>query len=552
MANLIEIRATYNGPPVMLYESFKQSDITVTAIHDDSSYDFIVQSSSFTVSTIKAETTPVQLCTVKYVDPDTKQVYATSIAVPVIYPIKLTATYTGDYVYIIGDFDHSDVDVYIEYNYPDYNAKLDVTQYKINGYSVSSLGPNEFVVTEKVLRTNNISTTVTVYGIRKIVTVRAKYIGEPVEITQEVDPNNIKVEIETVNEFNEDKFTVELTYGTEILEVNGDEFTRDFYIREPLTIGTVGDNVKTICYRDPLTSWTKQVTIPGIPKVIDFSATYIGKQLTEGAIVSPDDIEALATMLMDIDTNRMITQPVDYGEWEFYDAPIVQAFTQGVIKLQYRTFVTYITVPYEIIETLRLRCWYEGDKIKVGNRFDRNDVNVYAVDERQHVTRLNQYELVFVGDTIIENNGWNFFEVKTKDTTNKMAGIYAVPGYLPLYKVPERAFKVVYVNDDYTEIDCTPIFQKAMSLDDYLYVDWNVFQEVVVDTTRYGLYIVTVPRMSGLSNKYDEDWEVLCLHKHSIKANVIKTYYEEDESWQNRRQQQQMQPLWWKVPLQQP
>ena len=553
MAELLEIRAEYHGPPVMLYESFKQSDITVTAIHDDSSYDFIIQNSKITVSTVKMEVTPTQACTVKYIDPETRKVYTSTIEVPAIYPIKLTANYTGDYVYIIGDFDHSDVDVYIEYNYPDYNAKLDATQYKINSYSVASLGPNTFTVTEKVLRTNNISTTITVYGIRKIVAIRAKYIGDPVEITEEVDPANIKVEIETVNQFDEDRFTVDLTYGTEILSVGDDEFTRDFYIKESLVVNTVGGNTKTICYKDPLTQWEKRVTIPGTPKVVDFQANYIGKQLQEGAIVSPEDVEALATMLMDVTTNKLVTQTVEYGEWAFYDAPVVQAFNKGMIKLQYRKFITHVVVPYEIIETLRLRCWYEGAKIEVGERFRREDVFAYIVDERHHVTALTQYDLVFVGDAVVTEEGWNFFEVRTKNTAEKMSGTYAVPGYIPLHQEPERPFKVVYIDvkNNYAEHDCTKIFEDAMTIDDFLYIDWDTFQAVVTGTTRYGLYIVTAPRLHGLSNKYDEDWEVLCLHKHAIKANVMKTYYEEDESWQDRRHQQQTLSKWWKIPLQQ-
>lgn len=552
MATLLGIRAEYVGPPVMIYESFKQSDIKVTAIHDDSSYDFIVPNSRITVSTLKVETKPLQECTVKYVDPETRIPHLASIAVPAIYPTKLTANYIGDYVYIISDFDHGDVEVYIEYNYPDYNTKLDVTQYKLNSYSVATLGPNEFTVTEKVLRTNNISTTITVYGIRKTVIIRANYIGEPIELTDEIDPTNIVVEIETVNQFDEDRFTVELKYGTEILKVGDDEFTRDFYIKEPLTITTVGDNIKTLCYKDPLVQWEKKVVIPGIPKVIDFKTTYIGKQVTEGAIVSPDDVEAVATLLIDAVNNTQIVETIEYGEWEFYDAPIVQDFSKGMIKIKYRDFVTYIVVPYEIIATLRLRCWYEGAKIEVGKRFRREDVFAYIVDERMHVTALTQYDLIFLDDQIITHDGWNFFRIKTKDTKEKLTGVYAVPGFIPLQKADEREFKVVYidVDDNYAEHDCTKIFQDAMTMDDYLYINWETFWDVVKETKRYGVYVLTAPRSHGLSNKYDEDWEVLCLHKHTLKATIIKTYDKEDETWQDRRHQQQTLKNWWTIPLQ--
>ena len=551
MAELIGIRAEYNGQPVLIHELFNLDDITVTAMHDDSSYDFIIQNSQFTVSTVQVETTPVQICAVHYRDPLTTTVHSTSVAVPALYPVNMTAKYTGDYVYIVGDFNHTDVDVYIEYNYPEYNAKLNAAQYKLDRYTVESLGPNQFTVTETILRKNNISTTITVFGVRNIVAVRAKYDGDPVEITNEVDPANIKVEIETVDQFNENRFTIALTYGTEILTVGDDEFTCDFYIKEPLAIGVAGDNVKTVCYKDPLAQWEKQVVVPGSPKVVEFQATYVGKKLTEGAIVSPDDVEALVIMLTDVEANTMISQPLEYGAWEFYDAPVVQEFARGMIKVQYRQFITHITVPYEIIETLRLRCWYEGAKIEVGERFRKEDVFVYIVDEMHRVTPLSTYDLIFVDDTVVTKEGWNFFEVKAKDPTEKMSGTYAVPGYIPLNKIPERPFRVAYIDNDYVEHECTKPFQDAMTTEGFLYIDWDTFRDVVTDTTRYGMYIVTVPRSHGLSNKYDEDWEVLCLHKHAIQAHVRKTYYKEDESWQDRRQQKQTLSSWWRIPLSQ-
>lgn len=550
MAKLIEIQAEYQGTPVMIYESLKQTDIKVTAIYDDSSYNFIIPSSKITTSMMRVETIPTQVCVVKYIDPDTKIPYTATIEIPVLYPTKLTATYTGDYIYIISDFDHNDVDVYIEYNYPAYNSKLDATQYKISQYDVTKLGPNKFTVTEKVTKSNNLSTTITVYGIRKTVVVRASYIGEPVEITKEVNPNDIRVEIETVNEFNEERFTVDLKYGTEILQVGSDEFTCDFYIKEPLTITSAESNSKTICYKDPLTQWEKTISIPGTPKIVDFKTTYTGAKVHEGAIIKSEDVEATITFLTDITNDTKTTQILTYGEWDFYDAPIVQDFTKGMIKTQYRDLLSYIVVPYEVVETLRLRCWYEGAKIEVGKRFSREDVVVYTVDEQQRVVRLTQYDLIFVDNQIVTNNGWNFYKVQTKDSN--ISGMYAVPGFISLHKSDKKDFRVVYVDtsDSYTEHDCTDIFQKAMTLDDYLYISWDIFYDTVKEIKQYGVYVLTAPRLHGLSDKYDEDWEVLCTHKNALKATIIKTYNEEDETWQDRRQQQALQN-WWKIPPQQ-
>ena len=71
------------------------------------------------------------------------------------------------------------------------------------------------------------------------------------------------------------------------------------------------------------------------------------------------------------------------------------------------------------------------------------------------------------------------------------------------------------------------VFKNKMTIYGVLVIDWSHFLEIVNSINKYGLYIVTVPKLSGLSSRYAMDWEVLCINKNTIKATTKKIYKEE-------------------------
>ena len=197
--------------------------------------------------------------------------------------------------------------------------------------------------------------------------------------------------------------------------------------------------------------------------------------------------------------------------------------------------------------SIRLHCWYEGVKIEVGNYFSKQDVKIQVIEDNI-IKELSMYDVDFIDETIIHKDGWNFYRLRYSG----IIGTYAVPGYTPLKKHDEINFRVVYidVNNNNQEIDCTEVFYNNLSLNKELYINWQDFLDIVNTKTQlYGLYILTAPKSCGLSNKYDQDWEVLCINKDVIKANIKKTYKEE-ETWQDRRPLQQVRKQWWKIPNQ--
>ena len=80
------------------------------------------------------------------------------------------------------------------------------------------------------------------------------------------------------------------------------------------------------------------------------------------------------------------------------------------------------------------------------------------------------------------------------------------------------------------QMDVTEEFKEELTFDGYLLIDWNQFLRVVNLSGRYGLYIVTVPKLSGMSNQYDMDWEVLCINDTTLKATIKKIYNKEEQS----------------------
>ena len=111
-----------------------------------------------------------------------------------------------------------------------------------------------------------------------------------------------------------------------------------------------------------------------------------------------------------------------------------------------------------------------------------------------------------------------------------------------MIEYPNVDFKVIYVDvkHNFKETDFTEKFKEKFTVNDTFIISWKQFLVEVNELMLYGLYILTAPKLCGLSNKYDQDWEVLCINKTTLKANIMKTYLkEEDLPWQEQNQLEQ-------------
>ena len=142
--------------------------------------------------------------------------------------------------------------------------------------------------------------------------------------------------------------------------------------------------------------------------------------------------------------------------------------------------------------------------------------------------RLKPYDVIF-SDQVVHINGWNFYTVYYKTDLIILKQWYAVPGYIPIvYK--KHDFKVIYVDvkNNFEETDYTEEFKEKFTYMNFFCINWKRFLDKVNELQKYGLYIMTAPKLCGLSNRWDQDWDVLCLTDHTLKANIVYTYLEEE------------------------
>ena len=300
----------------------------------------------------------------------------------------------------------------------------------------------------------------------------------------------------------------------------------DCYIKDDdYLIKQAGNNTKTLLYEDLLLDniWSVDFTIIGIPKLLSLEAEYIGESHPIGSRIYSDEVSVKGTFLNAIDSTE--TKNLSSTEWEFLDLPIITEVNKGVFRILYRDTITQITVAYTNVNSLRLNVWYEGAKIEVGKSYDVNDVVIYLIYPNGKKTRIG-HEKCQISSFEVKELGWNWYTINYSEGYEKAKQEFAVPGVI-LKDYIDLEFKVLYIDKEEI-IDMTEDFEKHLRFENILSVTWTQFLIKVNELQKYGLYRVIVPKLSGLSDKYDMEWEVLCINETTLKAS-IKTIYNEEE-----------------------
>lgn len=343
-----------------------------------------------------------------------------------------------------------------------------------------------------------------------IVSITTIYTGLDIEITDEYNPKDLLI-------------TAEMSNGTTL------NISPQDCIFEYCQITQTGENLKTGVYIDPATktSWPLEFIVIGIPKLLSLEAKYIGEIKTLGDRIFAEEVRAEGVFLIAIDTTE--TRVLTSDEWFFIDLPVVTEGNEGNIRIGYRLLEAIMIVPYTVHETIWLNAWYEGLPIEVGNAYDPNNVVVFLVYPSGHRIKLNWRDCVINSYDVTEE-GWNWFTITYTIEFKKIKQQFPVKGII--YKnYVDLDFKVLYISNRYnnqTE-DLTEVFEDYMKFEDVMVVDWSHFLTAVNALQKYGTYIVTVPKLSGLSNQYDTEWTVLCINETTLKAHISKIYNEEEE-----------------------
>ena len=178
------------------------------------------------------------------------------------------------------------------------------------------------------------------------------------------------------------------------------------------------------------------------------------------------------------------------------------------------------------MSSLHLNVWYEGAKIEVGKCYNPNDIIVYLVRPNKNPKRIPCKDCI-INSYQVTQEGLNWYTLTYKINSIELVQEFSVEGII-YKKFIDLDFKVVYIDNDKTE-DLTEEFKSSLEFYGHIYMSWYIFLDKVNELKKYGLYIVTIPKMSYLSNQYDMDWEVLCINSETLKASIKKIYNEEEK-----------------------
>ena len=222
------------------------------------------------------------------------------------------------------------------------------------------------------------------------------------------------------------------------------------------------------------------------------------------------------------DESGVHLKQLEDNEYEFTSMPMVIYMNDGIIGIRYETIDTTIKIPFIEDTKLHINAWYEGFDIQINNSYSVSDVVVMLIIPNGDQKRLNVIDLQF-SNTLVEKEGWNWYTVTYQNNFKTYKQKFAVKGYIPNYS-PDLDFKVVYIDENNQEIDYTDKFKEAFNLEGNMIITWKNFLIEVNELMLYGLYRLTAPKRTGLSNKYDQEWEVLCIDKNTLRSHVLKTY----------------------------
>lgn len=342
-----------------------------------------------------------------------------------------------------------------------------------------------------------------------ILQITATYVGPDIQITEN---------------FNDKDLLIEAHYsdGTVGIIPPSDCVIANYQIEK------LGSNVKALTYLDPLlgTIWSLYFTVNGIPKLLSIEGQYTGTKRILGDRILQEEILVYGTFM----TSSTTTERTEIlqKDWYFIDLPIITEYNSGILKIGYRDKETTVVIPYEVVASLRLNVWYEGAKIEVGKSYDPNDVIIYLVHPDGTRKRI-PWGHCQIDSYLVDKEGLNWFTVTYTNEFEQISQEFPIEGII--YKdYIDLGFKVLYITDKKEQQNLTEDFKKSLMFGNTLVLDWTQFLMVVNHLQKYGLYIVTVPKLSGLSNRYDMDWEVLCIDSTTLKANVKKIYNEEEQN----------------------
>ena len=351
-----------------------------------------------------------------------------------------------------------------------------------------------------------------------IVSFTAEYISEQKIACRDIIPRKyVKVKL-----VKSDDSTATFTLESEVY--------KDYHI-VPDTVEHINENDISVTYYDSLLdkTWKYDIIVYGKDQEIELLTNYIGETKQLNNIVLKTEV--LVT-LVTWDGYHEHTRLLDNDEWEFTEFPQITNTNLGLLgvshnELKSKVKIKFIWAPIKF----RLDAWYEGDPVRVGEKFVPDDFIIYLYYENGTRTMMhfNQF-LIEPDDYVIHKVGLNWYELILRIDSWTIREKVAIIGYEDSW-YPEYDFTMWYLNPNTkSKEDVTAVFDDVTMIGDRRWFNWEKIQKRIIEYSLYGKFLLYAPVLTGLSTRCATKWKIYCEHRKVIRAELLKQFItKEDE-----------------------
>lgn len=402
-----QITATYTGPNIMQGHSYSKDDVTVVYT-DDSGVEHTLTTTDWSVPSLVVPALGANTYTATY-DPGDGELTATFTVTGVEAGEPfISAVYMGDDILVGNNYLKSDVKVL--YTKDDGTTTLlDTADFMLSGTKVTSVGDNTFTATYIDPDGVTLTDTLIVTGYELATGLEATYKGGTVPVGSNYSKDDVEV-------------ILTLADGTKVT-LSPDDFTVDSQ-----KVTKKGDNEFTVTYNDGVNTYTDTITVPGKRVIGSIVSTYTGPSVLVGNDYDTANVTTMAYYADDVAKAEGF-QVAPSG----YSTTKVSNVGANNITATYRdpdqdnkAFTSVFKVTgYKNVASIGAT--YTGDKIKVGDNYDKNKVKVTVYYDDGTSSTADSFT---VDSLVVTGEGSNSYTATYRDAFgNTYTAGYTVPGY---------------------------------------------------------------------------------------------------------------------------
>lgn len=357
------LKAEYTGENILIGEEYNKEDVEVYLCYDVEENDTLkldtddwsIKDNSKLIST-EGNNDDYAVYVDEHHNLEAKYTIIGYKPEPIVDHIE--AVYNGPDIQIVNNYLKSDVEVKVYYSNYDNVDTLGVNDWNESSLVVDTVGENVYTATYKG-KTASYSVT----GIDDALRLDANYNGVPIKVGEQ---------------YSKDDVLVEVVYKSgNRVAVNKDDWTES-----SLDVTVKGENDYTASYNGMIADYS----VDGIDYVIGIKAEYKGEPVPVKDNYNKDDVEV--SLLFRVDEPYIL----DSSQWEESGLKVEIVGDNEYTATYGELSDTYIVNGIDHVKNITAE--YTGEDIDVGNKYNKDDVDVYLVYYEKPSEKLNSSEWV--------------------------------------------------------------------------------------------------------------------------------------------------------------